>query len=86
MSQFDPDPPIGAALRRIRQMRALTIEQVAARAKVTPNYLGEVERSNRNPTRRVAARILAGLRVNWSEFGALLDEMTTEARDGTHSP
>jgi transcriptional regulator with XRE-family HTH domain len=40
---------------------------------VTANYLGDVERGQRNPTMKVVARILAGLRVSWAEFAQLLD-------------
>lgn len=80
MPVYDPDPPVGAALRRVRQMRDLTIEQAAARAKVTPNYLGEVERANRNPTAKVLGRILAGLRMTWTEFGTILDDMSVARR------
>ena len=43
------------------------------RAEVTANYLGDVERGQRNPTMKVVARILAGLRVSWVEFAQLLD-------------
>lgn len=74
MARFDPDPPFGSVLRRLRQERDLTIEEAAKRADVTANYLGDVERGQRNPTMKVVARILAGLRVSWTEFAQLLDE------------
>jgi transcriptional regulator with XRE-family HTH domain len=73
MPHFDPDPPFGAVLRRLRQERGLTIEEAAKRGDVTANYLGDVERGQRNPTMKVVARILAGMRVSWSEFAASLD-------------
>jgi transcriptional regulator with XRE-family HTH domain len=73
MTRFDPDPPFGSVLRRLRQERNLTIEEAARRAQVTANYLGDVERAQRNPTMKVVARILAGLRVSWTEFAHLLD-------------
>jgi XRE family transcriptional regulator, regulator of sulfur utilization len=73
MPRFDPDPPFGSVLRRLRQERDLTIEEAAKRADVTANYLGDVERGQRNPTMKVVARILAGLRVSWAEFAQLLD-------------
>lgn len=73
MARFDPDPPFGSVLRRLRQERDLTIEEAAKRAQVTANYLGDVERGQRNPTMKVVARILAGLRVSWAEFAQLLD-------------
>lgn len=75
MSYFDPDPPFGAVLRRLRQERGLTIEETAKRGDVTANYLGDVERGRRNPTMKVMARILAGMRVSWSEFAAVLEGM-----------
>lgn len=73
MARFDPDPPFGAVLRRLRQEQGLTIEEAAQRAQVTGNYLGDVERGQRNPTMKVVARILAGLRVSWVEFATQLD-------------
>ena len=74
MPRFDPTPPFGLALRTLRQRRGHTIEEAARRAGVAPNYLGEVERGNRNPTMKVVARILAGLRVTWGELSQVLDE------------
>jgi transcriptional regulator with XRE-family HTH domain len=73
MTDFDRDPPFGAVLRRLRQDRGLTIEEAAKRGDVTANYLGDVERGGRNPTMKVVARILAGMRVSWSEFAAHLE-------------
>lgn len=74
MARFDPDPPFGSVLRRLRLERDYTIEEAAKRAQVTANYLGDVERGQRNPTMKVVARILAGLRVSWAGFAQLLDE------------
>jgi transcriptional regulator with XRE-family HTH domain len=73
MAHFNPDPPFGSVLRHLRQERNFTIEEAATRAQVTANYLGDVERGQRNPTMKVVARILAGLRVSWVEFARLLD-------------
>lgn len=76
MPRFDPDPPFGSVLRRLRQEQGLTIEAAAKRAEVTANYLGDVERGQRNPTMKVVARILAGLRVSWTDFARALDAPT----------
>lgn len=73
MAALDPDPPFGAVLRRLRQERGYTIDEAAKRAQVTANYLGDVERGQRNPTMKVVGRILAGLRVTWVEFARLLE-------------
>jgi len=76
MIDFDPNPPFGSVLRQLRTMRGYTIEEAAQRGGVTTNYLGDVERGQRNPTMKVVARILAGLRVSWAEFAQLLDGTT----------
>ena len=73
MARYDPDPPFGAVLRRLRTDRRFTIEEAAQRGGVTANYLGDVERGQRNPTMKVVARILAGLQVSWMQFAELLD-------------
>ncbi|HZG42519.1 MAG TPA: helix-turn-helix transcriptional regulator [Longimicrobium sp.] len=73
MTTFNPDPPFGPVLRRLRQARGYTIDEAAKRAQVTANYLGDVERGQRNPTMKVVGRILAGLRVGWVEFAQRLE-------------
>lgn len=40
----------GRQIRRLRQEAELTIEELAFRAKLHPNYLGDIERGDRNPT------------------------------------
>jgi transcriptional regulator with XRE-family HTH domain len=79
MRSLDPDPPIGAVLRQLRQARGFTIEEAAERGRMAANYLGEVERGNRNPTLKVVARLLAALRITWSEFGAAIDSGSNDA-------
>lgn len=83
MPHFDPDPPIGAVLRQLRQARGFTIEEAAERGRMAANYLGEVERGNRNPTLKVVARLLAALRITWAEFGAAIDAGTPDAGQRT---
>ena len=75
MARHHPDPPYGAALRRLRQDRDLTIEEAARRAGVTANYLGDVERGQRNPTIRVVGHVLAGLPATWKEFAQVLENL-----------
>jgi transcriptional regulator with XRE-family HTH domain len=74
MARPESVPPFGAVLRGLRQARGLTIEEAARRAKVSANYLGDVELGRRNPTLRVVAQILTALRASWSEFGTLVDD------------
>jgi transcriptional regulator with XRE-family HTH domain len=77
MPRTYPDPPIGPVLRAFRQARGLTIEEAARRAKVHIVYLGDIERSKRNPTVQVLDRILSALKVSWGEFGAEIDVLRT---------
>jgi hypothetical protein len=39
MARFDPDPPFGSVLRRLRQERSFTIEEAAKRAQVVARIL-----------------------------------------------
>lgn len=54
---------IGRNVRRLRQERGLTQEQLAFDAKVDLTYVGGIERGRRNPTLLVIARISAALGV-----------------------
>lgn len=69
------DPPIGAVLRDFRIQRGLSQEQLAAKARMHRNYVGGVERGEKNPTMKSVGRILAVLGVSWSELGEALDRL-----------
>lgn len=60
---------VGANLRSLRRERDLTQQDVAERAKVSVNYVSEVERGLRNPSVLTLARIAkAGLGVELTEL------------------
>lgn len=48
---------VGSNVRRLRQARGLTQEQLAFEAEIDLTYVGGIERGNRNPTLLVMARI-----------------------------
>jgi transcriptional regulator with XRE-family HTH domain len=50
-------------VRKLRQQRKLTQEQLAFAAQIDLTYLGGIERGRRNPSLLVMARIAAALRV-----------------------
>jgi transcriptional regulator with XRE-family HTH domain len=52
---------VGAALRRIRLDRELTLREVAAAARVSMPYLSEIERGRKEPSSEVLAGICAAL-------------------------
>ncbi|MBI4677294.1 MAG: helix-turn-helix transcriptional regulator [Elusimicrobia bacterium] len=59
---------LGAAVRRLRRKAGLTIEELAFRCGVHPNYLGDIERGQRNPSLDNVGKIAAGLKVQVREL------------------
>ncbi len=54
---------LGKNVRRVRQQRAMTQEQLAFDAEIDLTYLGGIERGKRNPSLLVMARIAEALAV-----------------------
>jgi transcriptional regulator with XRE-family HTH domain len=54
---------LGKNVRRLRQQRKLTQEQLAFDAEIDLTYMGGIERGKRNPSLLVMARIADALRV-----------------------
>jgi len=54
---------LGVRIRQLRQQRGWTQDRLAAEAAVHRNYLGGVERGERNPTITSVARIAKALEV-----------------------
>jgi transcriptional regulator with XRE-family HTH domain len=54
---------LGNNVRRLRQQRKLTQEQLAFEAEIDLTYMGAIERGKRNPSLLVMARIADALSV-----------------------
>ncbi len=54
---------LGKNVRRLRQKRGLTQEQLAFEAEIDLTYVGGIERGKRNPSLLVMARIAGALSV-----------------------
>jgi transcriptional regulator with XRE-family HTH domain len=54
---------LGKNVRRLRQQRGLTQEQLAFEAEIDLTYMGGIERGKRNPSLLVMARIADALSV-----------------------
>jgi transcriptional regulator with XRE-family HTH domain len=65
---------IGAALRRIRLDRQLTLREVALAARVSMPYLSEIERGRKEPSSEVLAGVAGAL-------GLTLVDLLAEVRD-----
>lgn len=59
---------VGGNIRRIRQARGLTQEQLAFRSELDLTYIGGIERGRRNPSLMVLARIAEALSAEIGEF------------------
>jgi transcriptional regulator with XRE-family HTH domain len=59
---------IGNRIRKIRTSRGMSIEKLALECKMSPNFLGHVERGLRSPTIHTLERICAGLGIGISEL------------------
>jgi transcriptional regulator with XRE-family HTH domain len=64
---------LGTVLRRFREARGLTQERLGFQARVTKNYVSDIEGARRNSTIRVVAQLLRALDVTGAEFGQAYD-------------
>jgi transcriptional regulator with XRE-family HTH domain len=72
---------VGTNVRRLRQARNLTQEELAFESEIDLTYVGGIERGKRNPSLMVMARIALALNVELSD---LLD--TTRTARGPTKP
>ena len=73
---------IGGRLRRIRQDKDLTLEQVEAATKISSPYLSKVERDHSLPSPETFERIARSLEIPDDDLAHLLNDLLFE-RDRT---
>ena len=59
---------IGNRIRELRAKYKLSQEELALRADITPAYLGQIERDERNPTIKVIEKIADIFALSLSQF------------------
>jgi transcriptional regulator with XRE-family HTH domain len=59
---------LGRNVRRLRQQKKLTQEQLAFEAEIDLTYVGGIERGKRNPSLLVMVRIAKALSVNLTKL------------------
>ena len=69
----------GAEVRRRREALSLTLEQLAERSGLTPNYIGGVETAKRNPSLSTVLGLAKGLRVPPGELLSGVKDLTPAA-------
>jgi transcriptional regulator with XRE-family HTH domain len=75
-----PGAALGLAIRRLRQARRITIEDLAHSAEMHPTYLSGIERGRRNPTWRKLCGLADALNVSVSTLAAEAEEEAVVAR------
>lgn len=63
------DPALGAAVRRLRAERGLTMEALATRAGVTISTISQLEHAKSEPGWMTVRRVAAALGMSLAEFG-----------------
>ncbi len=59
---------IGRRLRELREQAHLSQEQAALSANITPAYLGQIERGEKNPTVMTVEKLCGVFRLSLPEF------------------
>jgi len=66
---------VGERIRRLRKERNLSQEQLAERSNLHTNYVGQVERGEKNLTLETLEKIVSGLGVSLEELFRFLGPM-----------
>ncbi len=69
----------GAAIRLFRQSRALTIEDLAAKADIHWTYLSGIENGRRNPSWVVVTKLSSALDEDLGEIARVASEQHPES-------
>lgn len=67
------DPALGAAVRKLRTERGLTIEALAIRAGVTISTISQLERAKSEPGWMTVRRVAEALGLSLAEFGEAVE-------------
>ncbi|MGH2854000.1 MAG: helix-turn-helix domain-containing protein [Solirubrobacteraceae bacterium] len=70
-------PALAAVIRRLREERGVTQEDLAHEAGVTTGTLSKIERGLANPSWTTVERIARALSVSLGELGAAVDRLST---------
>ena len=79
--QRTPDPRLGQAMRRMRELRRLTLRQVADRMGRKPSFITHIARWERGTTSPSADNLWRYLRAIGASFAALERELRPPTAD-----
>ena len=72
-----PNVFLGQVLRRLREERGLSQDELATAAQISRNHIGLIERAERNPTWNNIAQIAAALGVTLTQIASRYDRART---------
>ena len=81
MSKEDPLLEFGREVRRRRESLKMTLEELAERAGLTPNYIGTIENGKRDPSLSTIASLSKGLGIAAGELFGSLPELSVQAEE-----
>jgi transcriptional regulator with XRE-family HTH domain len=76
MSKDDPLVEFGREVRRRREALGLTLEGLAERSELTPNYIGTIENGKRDPSISTISAIARGLDLAPGELLGEIPELS----------
>jgi transcriptional regulator with XRE-family HTH domain len=74
----------GSTIRRKREGLGLTLEELAERAGLSPNYVGSVENGRRDPSLSTVLALAKGLRTPVAELLGGVRDIGPEALEAAH--
>ena len=81
MSKEDPLLEFGREVRRRREAMKMTLEELAERSGLTPNYIGTIENGKRDPSLSTIASLSKGLAIAAGELFGSVPEISVQAEE-----
>lgn len=80
------DVPMGEKIRRIRDFRGMTCDDLAARVQITRSYMSQLENGKHKITRKMALKIATALEVSLEDLVDRVPTLNFEAREVEQPP
>ena len=81
MTESSPAAELGREIRRRREAMGMTLEVLAERSGLTPNYIGTIENGQRNPSLSTLDKLARGLGIRTGNFFSSTGAFTAAAED-----
>jgi transcriptional regulator with XRE-family HTH domain len=81
MTESTPAFDLGREIRRRREAMGMTLEVLADRAGLTPNYIGTIENGQRNPSLSTLDKLARGLGIHTGNFFSTTGSFTAAAEE-----